>query len=369
MPLEPDRWLVESYESIFDAEAFRRQFEALATAYGSVTCALHVEHSTEKALPFVVGADPGSVADAYPNFRNLWIERGAEALLTRGVTHDGLHTSVREMERTDYHRHLLKPLDIDHSIGLLCDQFPDGGFTMLSLSRSRCVGIYDDSEVEQLSQMRPHFRTLFRLHARAAEQDHRIHDLEAIVAQATVPRFRLDAKLRVRSANPAAEALLQEADLAGLGPDEVLCMRDRRAAERFADNVRSGGAFELMLFSRKTGRRGLLQLEPLGPHLNPGHRAEAGYLATLAPMPRVMEAPARRLVLLLGLTPREADLAQALADTLNLRAAAERVGMRYETARSHLKQCFGKTMTSSQMELVALVRDLQVLNGLKNAED
>jgi DNA-binding CsgD family transcriptional regulator/PAS domain-containing protein len=365
VPFDSDRWLAESYESVFDADAFYRQFDRLATAYDSITCALHVEQPRAKQLSFVVGADPGSVAEDYPNFRNLWLERGAEALLGRGVTHDGIHTSVREMERTDYHRYLLKPLGIDHSIGLLCDRFQDGGFSMLSLSRSRRSGPYEDLEVARLNRMRPHFRTLFRLHARAIEQGRRVDRLEAIVARTETPRFQLDARLRVRFANPAAEVILQEADLIFLGPDDVLSIRDRRAAERFATELQSGSAFELLLVSHQTKRRAVLQLEPLRPLSNPGYRAESGYLATLAPMPRALVAPARRLVSLLGLTPREAELAQGLADTLNLRAAAECAGMRYETARSHLKQCFGKTMTSSQMELVALVRDLQGRHGLE----
>lgn len=359
MSFDADRWLTESYEAIFDANAFYRQFEVLAAAYDSITCALHDERPRAKTLSFVVGADPGSVAHKYPNFRNLWLERGANALLREGVTHDGLHTSVGEMERTDYHRHLLRPLDIDHSIGLLCDQFEDGGFTMLSLSRSRNVGPYDDRDVQGLDRMRPHFRTLFRLHARAMEQARRVEKLEAMVSGAATPRFLLDSRLRVRFANPAAEALLEESDLICLGPDDLLSINNRLEAEQLTARLQAGGAFELMLSSSRNHRRAVLQLEPLQPHSIPGHRcADAGHLATLVPLPRQVSASADRLIALFGLTPREGELTQALAETLDLRSAAVGLGMRYETARSHLKHCFEKTATSSQVELVALVRDL-----------
>jgi DNA-binding CsgD family transcriptional regulator len=370
MSFDHDRWLAESYESIFDADAFYRQFETLAAAYDSITCALHVEQSRAKQLSFVVGADPGSVAKDYPNFRNLWLERGAQKLLTSGVTHDGMHTSVREMERTDYHRHLLRPLGIDHSIGVLCDRFQDGGFTMLSLSRSRISGPYEDLEAKRLNQMRPHFRTLFRLHARALRQDHRIANLEAMVARSVMPRLQLDAQLRVRVANPAAEAFLQESDLICLGPDDVLSIGDRRAAEQFVALLQAGGAFELILFSRATGRRAVLQLEPLHLPRRPGYVVEAGYLVTLALIPRDLVAPAERLASLFGLTQRETDVARTLASTFDLRDAAEHLDIRHETARSHLKRCFEKTMTSSQVELVTLVRDvLGLVTGVPQGGD
>jgi len=364
MPFDPDRWLVETYEAIFDADAFYRQFEELAAAFKSVTCALHIEQPRAKALELVVGADPGIVANEYPKFRNLWIERSADTLMATGIAHDGLHTPLREMERTAYHRYLLKPLDIDHSVGVLCDQFPDGGFSMLSLSRPRRVGLYTDEDIEALKRLRPHFRALSRLHLRTLEQERRILDYKTLVARASMPRFILDEHLRMRFANSAAEILLEEGDLVTVGARDALSMADPLAQRQFSAKIIEGGAFELTLCSRASGRRAVLQLEPLKPPLRLGHSEVPGYLATLAPIGSAPVSPAQRLVYLFHLTGREAELAQALADTQRLRDAAECLGMRYETARSHLKKCFDKTGTSSQVELVALIRDLPVVPEL-----
>ena len=59
-----------------------------------------------------------------------------------------------------------------------------------------------------------------------------------------------------------------------------------------------------------------------------------------------------------GLTPREASLAVALGDGVTVEQAAERLAMRYETARTHLRRILSKTQTSRQAELMNLLARL-----------
>src|SRR5204862_930282 len=56
-----------------------------------------------------------------------------------------------------------------------------------------------------------------------------------------------------------------------------------------------------------------------------------------------------------GLTRKEAALALALAEGETVARAAERLEIRYETARTHLRRILSKTQTSRQAELVALI--------------
>ena len=67
------------------------------------------------------------------------------------------------------------------------------------------------------------------------------------------------------------------------------------------------------------------------------------------------ETPAALLQRLYGLTPAEARLAEAMAGGGPLKAAAERLGIGRETARSQLKQVYAKTGTHRQAELVRLL--------------
>jgi DNA-binding CsgD family transcriptional regulator len=55
------------------------------------------------------------------------------------------------------------------------------------------------------------------------------------------------------------------------------------------------------------------------------------------------------------LTSREAELALSLAEGETLHRAADRLRMRYETARTHLRHILSKTRTSRQAELMALL--------------
>lgn len=358
MKFDSERWLIETYESVFDPDAFVEQFRKLAEAHDSPICALHVEAPGEKDFGFTSGVDLNEFASAYPEFDNLWLQRGTADLFSGGITHDGMHTPLWEMERTDYHRYLLKPLDVDHSIGVLCDAQPTGSFMVLALSRSRTAGVYSDESVHQLRALQSHLGAICRLYMRACGEARRAADIQALLDQAPTPRFTLDSRLRVRSANRSAEQLLAEGDLVGLGSEGILSIVDRQAARRFTSRVSRGGPMELMLFARDTGRRAVLQAEPFQPkRLGTGTLHTAGVLVTVAPVPRTLVPPVQRLAGLFGLTLREAEIAYALSTHFNLRAAAEVTGMRYETARSYLKQCFEKTHTSSQVELVSLVRD------------
>jgi len=58
---------------------------------------------------------------------------------------------------------------------------------------------------------------------------------------------------------------------------------------------------------------------------------------------------------LYGLTKREAAVADRLAQGKTVEQLAEELGMRYETARTHLRRIFSKTGTSRQGELIAIL--------------
>jgi DNA-binding CsgD family transcriptional regulator len=64
------------------------------------------------------------------------------------------------------------------------------------------------------------------------------------------------------------------------------------------------------------------------------------------------------LMQLYGLTPKEATLAAKLAKGKYVEQAAEEMGMKYETARTHLRHIFRKTETSRQTELLLLIARL-----------
>lgn len=61
-----------------------------------------------------------------------------------------------------------------------------------------------------------------------------------------------------------------------------------------------------------------------------------------------------------GFTAAEARVAEALmSGDQNLRRAADRVGVSYETARVHLKKLLEKTGTHSQSQLARLLSKIE----------
>lgn len=66
-----------------------------------------------------------------------------------------------------------------------------------------------------------------------------------------------------------------------------------------------------------------------------------------------------------GLTPAEARLALQLVAGETLRSAAAKLGISYETVRTHLKTIFNKTGTCRQAELVVVL--VAVLPGCLGA--
>jgi len=62
----------------------------------------------------------------------------------------------------------------------------------------------------------------------------------------------------------------------------------------------------------------------------------------------------RRLATMFGLSRAEARLAALLGSGVPLAEAAERLSIRYETARTQLKSIFVKTDTHRQADVVAL---------------
>jgi DNA-binding CsgD family transcriptional regulator len=62
--------------------------------------------------------------------------------------------------------------------------------------------------------------------------------------------------------------------------------------------------------------------------------------------------------MLYGLTPTESRLADLLLEGLDVRGAAQRLGITIETARFHLKRVLAKTDTRRQTELMRLMLSL-----------
>lgn len=178
----------------------------------------------------------------------------------------------------------------------------------------------------------------------------------------------VDAGLRARASNAAAEEILKAGNGLGLRRGRLAAARptETRALEALlADAVRTGKSEGLhpggtMALPRPSGKRPLsLTVAPLRrrpeilPRDSDGFRPVAVLFVT--DPERLPEDPAARLRGLYRLTERESQLVRILIAGRGLEAAADEMGITRESARGYLKRIFEKTGTSRQGELVALV--------------
>lgn len=357
MALDLEKWVVETYRAVFDREALMAQFEKLAQHFSSPYSALHFEGRAGPKLGFTTGVDLNTIAADYPNYRNLWIERGNKQLLTLGVTHDEWHTPVAQMRATDYHRHILKPLDIDHSIGVLCSSKAHERFAMLSFSRHADAGHYDDTSVKQLYRLRPHLEGILLLYQQASATARRVSQLKEMIDQTGLIIFRVDEDLRILDLSRQADERLSHSRDISCNEAGQLCIEPAENQHSLRTGLKTLRAGSSVLRLNHSDPAVLLKVQLLPQSGAFPSSARRQFLLTIQES-RFSPEGVSILKKAYQFTSREAELAVELAKTFNLQQAAEKLGMSYETARSHLKRCFEKADVGSQSELVTTVRDL-----------
>ncbi len=157
----------------------------------------------------------------------------------------------------------------------------------------------------------------------------------------------IDGAGRILFANSHAEFLLHARS--GLAREnDILVPTQRESRTKFTALISRGGEATIACGH---GGHSLVRLLPLVASIG-----EAPLVLVLVCDPRRNRGPSTEALQgIFGLTPREADLAQAMGMGKTLRefAAAEGVGL--ETARSHLHAVFAKTGAHRQAELVRLL--------------
>lgn len=144
---------------------------------------------------------------------------------------------------------------------------------------------------------------------------------------------------RPRARTRADDALLQRAIGTALPPGE------EPPSEGFLMRAQGGADLVFAEVVPVRPRQGALEVIALG-----GGGAML-LVRRISAEPRSVVAQLRQL----GLTPAEAQLAEALGQGESLRNIAGRRGIAYETARTHLRGVFRKLGMSRQAELAALV--------------
>ena len=230
----------------------------------------------------------------------------------------------------------------------------------------------------RFARLAPHLLRALDLLAATRADDAALPGLRALIDAAPLPGMLLDGAGRLRHANAQAQALLLEGDGLGAGgrgaddgkrlyasrpaDSQRLAAMIARALLAASDVAASGsGATFSVRIGRPSGRPDLAVCAvPLPSSMAPWAGGLPPYVALYVLQPG--HAPggsfaraAVQLGALYDLTAAEQRVAGLVGAGFGLPGAARELGVSVETARTHLRRCFDKTGTRSQVDLARLL--------------
>jgi DNA-binding CsgD family transcriptional regulator len=272
-----------------------------------------------------------------------------------------------EMVRTEFFNDWMRPQGFlpAPGLGTTLHGGPDGedysGFFLCARRGSRSLDVTAEKLCRRLAPHLRHAVSVTRL-GTALELERRAS--QDMFDRLPVAAALINARARIVWMNEPCQKLVAEADGFAIGKDgleaatpaETRQLRQAVArALQTAQATRSTGA-DVVSLSRPSGGRALSALVfPIPVRGKQVFGSDACVGVFVSDPERRVQLPVDTLRRLYGLTPAEARLTVVLARGTRLRAAADELGIRINTARHHLKQIFVKTRTGTQASLVHLL--------------
>jgi DNA-binding CsgD family transcriptional regulator len=279
----------------------------------------------------------------------------------------------KEWLQSAFYQEYLKPLDIRHLLG--ADIYTKEGIECrLRVTRPHDARPFSASDRTLVRFLLPHLKRSIQLHARLDFLECERQLFAGTVNRMLLGMISFAQDGSIIEMNQEAKRILAEKDgiwLSGstLAVDSSQESRElqrmlRQALAGPADSVEPG-VVEAMSISRPSGRAKLgilIKSIPLGEWSESRQRPAA---AVFLRDPESNAAqPSQELVRrLFGLTRMEAQLALLLAEGYTLDEAAEKMNVRRNTARTHLRSIFCKTGVTRQTMLVRLMLNSVIALG------
>ena len=295
-------------------------------------------------------------------FRDEWHlrdkrERGIPHMRAKGIFVDQDFVTHDELKTSDYYNGFLRKFEAHWSAGI--------GFTndddewCLVIERGEKHGFFSTSEQADLVRLGPYLNRTAQL-ARHLSYANATGMLDAFEALGCAS-FLLDHAGQVLRHNVQAERLF--GDGLSMLRGRLRCARasDSLALDQFTAGLgqsagRSPADMPLVTVHRLAKRPLVIQGIALAGLASALFSTATSILLVSDtdhhPAPTRIQATQK----IFGLTAMEATLLSCLEQEIPMPAAAEALGISFETARSHLKRIFSKTGTSRQVDLLMLLR-------------
>jgi DNA-binding CsgD family transcriptional regulator len=358
------------YRATTEPEVWTGVLERIGRAIGSHMVAVHVHaQAGESDAATSVGvwsAGPPIELREYETYyakRNVWMQHGAH-LLEVGAILTGEEMCPDDiLLRSEFYLDFLRPKDVRYSIRAVLSSAP-GPLAYLSAGRSHRSTPFGEPQRGLLAALTPHLIQAIRIQSRLESIQQGRHAVAGALERLPLAVIFLDRRCRVIEMNGSARRIIEACD--GLKLERgVLVALDTRAEVQLQQMIFGAAALEsgkllqhggALSLPRPDGRRPLsAMVAPTGvTGIFPGSR-EARVVVLIEEPARAAAKPSAAFAKQYKLSPAEAGLAERIVGGMSLRQAAVSLGIRDNTARSHLKRVFVKTGVRRQADLVRRV--------------
>ena len=321
--------------------------------------------------PAMVAASSASIAPAVDLYRqDGWAARDERyraiiPVIYRCVGVDFDFTSLEQIKRHAYYQDFLAKVGLRWFAGVKLAT--DGMMWTVSIQRGIDDDPFSDEEVARLADFSTRISSAGAL-GRALGFARVEATLAAFEASGTAIAL-IDAAGRAMRLNPAAEQLLgtdiqcRDGHLSSWDAEASRAL-DRMLHRLVWSETETSLAPPVVLPRRLPGRRPILAHPVRIPLLTRDILGDCRAVIVFVDLDKGSHTPRELLRSAFNLTAAEARLATELGAGHDLRDAAQRRGVTYETARAQLRSVFVKTETHRQSELVALFRRLAPSDAL-----
>jgi DNA-binding CsgD family transcriptional regulator len=271
------------------------------------------------------------------------------------------------------YREYLKPLDIRHLLGT--DIYTQEGIECrLRITRSHDARPFSTEDKALVRCLMPHLKRSIQLHARLDFLECERQLFAGTVNRMLLGMISFDQAGNILETNQEARRILAEKDGITLSGSNTLVAHGSTEGRELQRMIRQAlspapdggpGVVEALAVTRPSGRAKLgvlVKAIPLGQYSESRHRP-AAVVFLRDPESNAVQ-PSHELVRrLFELTRMEATLALLLAEGFTLDEAAEKMNVRRNTARTHLRSIFCKTGVTRQTMLVRLLLNSVITLG------
>ena len=294
---------------------------------------------------------PDSSIDAYNRQfgrGNFQIEAGAHQYRAGKVLRTSDFICQRELLRSDLYNNVYRPMGIRYGCGVALE-VTGSRIVEFTFMRATDAGDHTDRDVRRIRRLTPHLRQAWAGYSHLSNLEASLSTLTGLWNRFDHAVIILDAQLKLRFANRAAEGLLTEGRYwrsrnGHLKSSDRTCqaslrsavqdiLGDRQGIYSLADSNRQSNGVTATLYRIDDERVALIVSDP--------NRSTDEFRAGLYHC--------------FGLTSTEAELVNALLAGETLRQFAESRKVSYETARTHLKNAMAKNGWRRQSEMIASV--------------